>query len=135
MRPEILLVDDDAADADIFLIAAKEAGMPYPVRWAAGGEAALELLSSRRVAPVLVLLDIKMPGIDGLETLRRLRADPLYRELPVVMLTGSDLERDREQALRLGCSQFLTKPANLAGYFELAARIRRLLPAFGDNRG
>ena len=128
MSQEILLVDDDADDRALFCMAAKEAGIGYPIRAACGGEEAVDLLLKQRIAPVVTILDIKMPGIDGLEVLRRLRADPLYRNVVVVVLTGSDLESDRIEALRIGCNLFLTKPASLAGYIEMAQRIKALLP-------
>lgn len=124
----ILLVDDDENDRLLFCLAAKEAGFPHPVHVARSGEEALDLLLTRRLSPVMTVLDIKMQGIDGLEVLRRLRADPAHRDSPVVMLTGSDLDSDRAESLRLGCKLFLTKPDSLSGYQELAARIKTLLP-------
>lgn len=127
MSGEILLVDDDEDDRFLFGRAAKEAGILHPVRTAASGEAALELLRTGSVSPVLTVLDVKMPGIDGLEMLRRLRSDPALRELEVVMLTGSDLDSDRAEAMRLGCRLFLTKPDSLKGYGDLAERLKALL--------
>lgn len=127
MSGEILLVDDDEDDRFLFGLAAKETGIPHPVRTAASGEAALDLLRTGSVSTVLIILDIKMPGIDGLEVLRRLRSDPALRELEVVMLTGSDLDSDRAEAMRLGCRVFLTKPDSLKGYAELAERLKALL--------
>ncbi|MBI4422303.1 MAG: response regulator [Elusimicrobia bacterium] len=128
MSQAILLVDDDADDAELFRIAAKEAGISHPIITARSGEEALDLLLNRRLIPALTLLDIKMPGIGGLEVLRRLRAEPLHRSADVIMLTSSDLERDRIEAQRLGCSLYLTKPASLPGYIEMAERIKKLLP-------
>lgn len=128
MDPEILLIDDDPNDAELVRLAAQEKGGLPPIRWAASGEEALELLLRRRLSPLLILLDIKMPGIDGLETLRRLRADPIFRNVVVVILTGSDLESDRIEAMNLGCNLFLTKPATLSGYYDLIAKVKKLLP-------
>lgn len=127
MSGEILLVDDDEDDAFLFRLALSEADIGREVRAARSGEEALELLLGRRQAPSLIVLDIKMTGIDGLETLRRLRADPSFGEIPVVMLTGSDLDEDRAEAERLGCRLFLTKPSALEGYGELAAKLKSLL--------
>ncbi len=127
MSGEILLVDDDEDDAFLFRLAANEADIPHAVQVASSGEAALELLLERRLAPDLIVLDIKMAGIDGLEVLRRLRADPAQRGRPVVLLTGSDLDTDRAEAERLGCRLFLTKPSTLEGYGEMAAKIKSLL--------
>ena len=127
MSGEILLVDDDEDDAFLFELAVKEAGVPDPIKAVLNGEEALELLLARRMSPVLTVLDIKMPGVDGLEVLRRIRADPGLRDAEVVVLTGSDLAEDRAEAERLGCRLFLTKPSSLAGYAELAGGIKELL--------
>jgi CheY-like chemotaxis protein len=128
MIPPLLLVDDEEDDAFLFRLAAQEAGISRPILTAHSGEAALDLLAAEGVSPALIVLDIKMPGIDGLEVLRRLRADPAHKELPVVMLSGSDLESDREESMRLGCKLFLMKPDSLKGYAEVAARVKSLLP-------
>ncbi|MDP3542143.1 MAG: response regulator [Elusimicrobiota bacterium] len=133
MSGEILLVDDDEDDAFLFRLAASEADLAREIRAVQSGEAALDLLLKDRLEPALIVLDIKMAGIDGLEVLRRLRADPSHRDRPVVLLTGSDLEADRAEAARLGCRLFLTKPSSLAGYGEMAARIKSLLDEF-DKR-
>lgn len=127
MSGEILLVDDDEDDAFLFCLAAKEAGIPHRIRTANSGEAALDLLRARSVMPLLTVLDIKMPGIDGLELLRRLRAESSHRGSAVVMLTGSDLDSDRAEAERLGCLLFLTKPSSLEGYAAMAAKLKSLL--------
>jgi CheY-like chemotaxis protein len=128
MSQEILLVDDSPDDAEIFRLAAKEAGFPYSIRVADSGEAALDLVLKQRIAPLLILLDIKMPGIDGLEVLKRIRADPIYRNVVIVVLTGSSLEADRVAALDLGCNLFITKPSSYEEAVEVARRIRSLLP-------
>lgn len=127
MSGDLLLVDDDEDDAFLFRLAASEADIAYGVQVVRSGEEALERLLERRQAPVLIVLDIKMAGIDGLEVLRRLRADPSHRDRPVVMLTGSDLDADRAEAERLGCRLFLTKPSSLEGYAAMAAKIKGLL--------
>jgi two-component system response regulator len=127
MTPEILLVDDSEDDAELFRIAAGNSGLAQPIRWAMTGEDALELLVGKNYEPSLVVLDIRMPGIDGLEVLRRLRQDPRHGRTPVVVLSGSDLESDRAEAKRLGCDLFLTKPATLQGCVEVADLLRTLL--------
>lgn len=124
----ILLVDDSSDDRELFRISAGEAGITHPIREASSGEEALDLLLREGLAPLLILLDVKMPGLDGFMVLRRLRAAPEHRKTLVVMLTGSDLESDRRQAETLGCDLFLTKPASMAGYVEAARRIKSLLP-------
>lgn len=127
MSGELLLVDDDEDDAFLLRLALSEAGVAHGVTTARSGEEALELLLERGLTPCLIVLDIKMAGIDGFEVLRRLRAEPSHRAVPVVMLTGSDLASDRAEAEKLGSRLFLTKPSSLEGYVELAARLERLL--------
>jgi putative two-component system response regulator len=119
-RPDVLVVDDDATAAT-FLAACLE-GEGCAVRTAADGPAALDLLAA--AAPDLVLLDLDLPGLGGLELCRRLKADPATRLLPVVVLTGRDAEGARRQAWELGADEYLTKPFRPA---ELLARCRALL--------
>lgn len=127
MSPGILLVDDDEDDVLLFRLAASEAGIGREILAARSGEEALELLLERGLTPGLIVLDVKMAGIDGFEVLRRLRAEPSHRAAPVVMLTGSDLQADRAEAARLGCLLFLTKPSSLEGYAAMAAKLKPLL--------
>lgn len=127
MKGEVLLVDDSPDDAELLRIAAREAGIANPIRTTESGEEALELLLEKGLTPALIVLDIKMPGIDGLEVLRRLRAAPSLRAALVIVLTGSDLDGDRLEALSLGCSAFITKPKSLAGSLEVARRIKDFL--------
>ena len=123
----ILVVDDDPDDAVLFCMACRKVKVPYAVQVAGSGKEALDLLLEKRIAPLLTVLDIKMPGIDGLEVLRRLRADKICRAAVVVVLTGSDLTSDRNAAAGLGCNLFLTKPTSFTGYLEIAQRIKSLL--------
>ncbi len=125
MRGEILLVEDSDDDAEIFAIAAKQAGLENPIRLALTGEAALDLVLKQGRRFLLIVLDVKMPGIGGIEALRRMRADPAGSRARVVMLTGSDLASDREAAFRLGCDLFLTKPSSYKGYIEMLGTLRR----------
>ncbi len=81
--------------------------------------------------PELVLTDIRMPGVDGLEMTRRIKADPRTRDLRVVALTASTAEGDRERALDAGCEDFISKPADSA---TLVARIRELLARHPANK-
>jgi CheY-like chemotaxis protein len=128
MSAVLLLVDDDPDDAELFRAAASEVQLPSVVQAVSSGEQALELLLRGGLKPAAILLDIKMPGIGGLETLRRLRADPAGRDVLCILLSGSDLESDRKEAERLGCDLFLTKPATFEGYIELARKIKSLIP-------
>jgi len=111
----VLLVEDDADH--VFLVRRALADLPgteVTVEVAGDGEQAAERLARSRFGPggrpQLVLLDLKMPRMDGLEVLRRIRADEAMAQLPVVVLTSSERQEDREAALRLGATWFVCKP-------------------------
>ena len=113
----VLLVEDD--EDHVFLIRralADLAGVAVAVEVAADGEQVLERLARARFEagglPQLVLLDLKMPRMGGLEVLGHLRADEITRDLPVVVLTSSEHREDREEALRLGATWFVCKPTD-----------------------
>jgi two-component system response regulator len=117
----ILLVDDDPVGAELTL-AALEAVLPgVGVDLAGDGEEALEHLDRRRDGrppPHAVLLDLKMPKVDGHEVLRQIRTDSRLRNLRVVVLTSSDRQRDRETSAFLGTDHYLVKPPSLLALIE-----------------
>ncbi len=113
----ILLVEDD--EDHVFLVRRALADLSDPVvtvEVAGDGEQAVERLARARFAPggppQLVLLDLKMPRMGGLEVLARIRADEAASDLPVVVLTSSERHEDREAALRLGATWFMCKPVD-----------------------
>jgi CheY-like chemotaxis protein len=73
--------------------------------------------------PLVILLDLKLPRVDGLEVLRRLRTHPVTRDLPVVVLTSSSEDRDIETAYRLHANSYIVKPVNFDAFMEVAAQI------------
>src|SRR5690606_28717816 len=104
----------------------------YDVNSTADGEAALELV--RKIGPDLVLLDIMLPGLDGIEICRRLKSDPLTSAVPIIMLTAKGEESDIVLGLGVGADDYVTKPfSNKA----LLARIRAVLRRgpLKDQRG
>lgn len=119
VRPKILVVDDEPQN--IRLLEAVLGGHEYSVLSASSGPEALEKVTAE--LPDLVLLDIQMPGMNGYEVCRRLRADPTTQFLPVVMITSSDTEA-RVNALEAEADDFITKPFDQQ---ELLARVRSLL--------
>ena len=124
MSATILIVDDEYAVARGIQYALEQEG--YQVSVAGSGEEALSVASE--LAPDLVVLDVRMPGIDGFETLRRLRADG--SKAPVLMLTARDEEMDKVIGLEMGADDYMTKPYGLR---ELLSRIKALLRrAYGD---
>src|SRR5512133_740227 len=115
----ILLAEDDPNDVDLTLKALGERHLANGVDVVKDGEEALEYLFRRNRysgrssgAPAVVLLDIKMPKIDGLEVLRQIRADPELRTLPVVMLTSSQEEGDLLRSYELGVNAYVVKPVD-----------------------
>jgi putative two-component system response regulator len=119
-KPVILVVDDQPQNVE--LIEAHLAPQGYEVVKAASGEEALEKLSNDQID--LVLLDVMMPGMSGIEVLEKLRADKKTRLLPVVMVTVLKETEDRVRALEAGCDDFISKPFNK---HELLVRIKSLL--------
>jgi DNA-binding response OmpR family regulator len=120
MKPKILLVDDEPDALDILSFKLKEAGL-LPVL-ARDGNQAIALARSER--PALVVLDLMLPGVDGLEVCKILRRDPTTSALPIIMLTARAAEMDRVVGLELGADDYVTKPFSPR---ELVLRIRKLL--------
>jgi len=117
-QPLILIVEDNTNDALLVLQTLKQASVPHLVQAVPDGETALAYLSGMGAysdrekfpLPSLVLLDLKMPGIDGFEVLAWVRQQPQFKDLRVVVLTSSTDGRDLNKAYRLGASSFLLKP-------------------------
>jgi CheY-like chemotaxis protein len=121
---EILLVEDSAHDAEMTLRALRRNNLANQVHWVKDGEAALQYLFSRdRQKPKLVLLDLKMPKVDGTEVLRRLKGDPATRAIPVVVMTSSSEERDVAESYRLGANSYIVKPVGFEAFHETVAKI------------
>jgi two-component system response regulator len=109
----ILLIEDNPDDVLLTMRAFGKSHISNQVVVATDGEEALRLLlpsAGEAIRPVLVLLDIKLPKIDGLEVLRKIRADDRTRSLPIVVLTTSNEERDIVDSYRLGANSFVRKP-------------------------
>ncbi len=133
---EILLVEDNVNDAELTMRALKKGGLANQLMWVNNGELALDYLFRRgtyatrtEASPRLVLLDLKMPGLDGIDVLRAIKADERTRRIPVVVMTSSQEERDVGQSYDLGVNSYVVKPVNFssvtdivrqAGYYWLA---------------
>jgi len=120
----ILLAEDNTNDAELTLLALAEENLADNVTLVRDGAEALDhLLSSPGAAweecrPAVILLDIKMPKLDGLEVLKRIRADERLRTIPVVMLTSSREDRDLRESYRLGANAYVVKPVAFDEFLE-----------------
>ena len=106
-RPTLLVVDDETVNIDILIEALSKI---YTVRVDTDGPAAL--ISAKEYLPDLILLDIMMPGMDGFEVCRRLKNDPVVRDIPIIFLTALSQDSDETRGLELGAVDYITKPFN-----------------------
>jgi two-component system, response regulator len=128
MSNVILLVEDNATDEKLTLLAFKSSGVANDIVVARDGAAALEHLHGPagvmgRGLPSVVLLDLNLPKIDGLEVLRRIRAHELTRFLPVVILTSSKEEEDILKSYSLGANAYIRKPVQFGLFAEAAKTV------------
>lgn len=113
--PLILIVEDNPNNIEIVFDYLTAFG--YRVKVAYTGIKALTALTEAR--PSLILMDIQMPGMDGLETTKRIRANPEYQDLPIIAVTALTMPGDREQCLAIGMNEYLSKPINLRHLLQL----------------
>jgi len=127
---EILLVEDNAEDAEMTMRALRKKNLANQLHWVKDGAEALDYLfctgpyAGRDPAhpPKLVLLDIKMPKVDGIEVLRRVKASEL-KTIPVVVMTSSNEERDVMESYRLGVNSYIVKPVKFEAFLETVASL------------
>lgn len=127
----ILLVEDNADDAELTLRAFRRSKVVNEIVHVSDGVAALDYLFGTgayagrdvKLKPEVILLDLKMPKIGGLEVLRRMRAEELTRRIPVVVLTSSNEERDILSSYDLGANSFVRKPVDFAQFVDAAQEL------------
>jgi CheY-like chemotaxis protein len=120
----ILLVEDDPDHELLTIRALKKSNLANDIRVAHDGEEALGLLFGEgAIRPQVVLLDLKLPKVDGLEVLRRIRQTDATRLLPVVVLTSSDEERDVVRSYQLGVNSYIRKPVNFTDFAEATRQL------------
>ncbi|MDD2365693.1 MAG: response regulator [Desulfuromonadaceae bacterium] len=129
LRP-ILLAEDSPNDAELTLEALADNNLANRVTLVKDGVEAMDFLrcegafSKRKpLNPVVVILDIKMPRMDGIEVLRAIRADPSLKAIPVVMLTSSREERDLIQSYELGINAYVVKPVKFAEFVDAVRKL------------
>ena len=128
---EILLVEDTESDVELTLYAFKKNNLTNKIHVARDGEQALAFLfcngayanRSAEDLPGLVLLDLKLPKIDGLEVLKQIKSDPRIRTIAVVMLTSSGEEKDIIESYQLGVNSYIVKPVEFGKFTEAVARL------------
>lgn len=126
--PDLLLVEDNPDDVELTLRAFKRARLSNPVHVARDGVDALEFLFSRdgtprAVLPRVVLLDLKLPRVNGLEVLARIRANEKTRRLPVVVFTSSREEPDVQRAYELGVNSYIVKPVEFEKFVAAVGEV------------
>ena len=127
----ILLVEDNRMDVELTLDAFREARLLNAIHVAPNGQDALDYLfgegkytdRTRFPLPSLVLLDLKLPGIDGFEVLRRIKSTPMLKRLPVIILTSSKEEGDRAFSYDNGANSYLVKPVSFDGFLDVVRKI------------
>ena len=127
----ILLVEDNPDDVRLTARALKKSGLPLKLVVAATGPEAFDYIFAtgrwegrdREADPAVVLLDLNLPGLDGIDVLRRLRAEPRTKTLPVVILTSSDDDKDLVRSYNLGCNSFVRKPVNFSDFMEAVGEL------------
>lgn len=129
--PTILIVDDDEGHAILIRENLEAAGLKNRIEHFRDGQAVLDFFFNRQHRPAetyLILLDIRMPKVDGIEVLRRLKADPDFRKLPIIMLTTTDDTREVERCHQLGCSVYMQKPVDYERFTEAIRRLGLFVP-------
>lgn len=128
--PEILLVEDNPGDLKLAMHALRKSGLANRVHVARDGKEALEVFFGKEDSscdfsniPRLVLLDLKLPLVDGLEVLRRLKADERTRPVPVVILTTSREERDLAGCYTLGANSYIVKPMDFEKFTQAVSHL------------
>ena len=128
---EILLVEDNSTDAELAVRALKKSVLGNKLVWVKDGEEALEFIfatgaySVRQLAkvPSLILLDLRLPKVDGMEVLRRIKSDERTKAIPVVVLTSSNEERDVAESYKLGVNSYICKPIEFEEFVKVVSAL------------
>jgi CheY-like chemotaxis protein len=128
---EILLVEDNPTDAELTIEALREGNLANHLVWVRDGAQALDFVFGRGAyanrapdaPPKVIMLDLRLPKVDGLEVLKTLKADERTRTIPVVVLTSSKEERDITQSYQLGSNSFVSKPVEFEEFSRVVAQL------------
>ncbi|HUI25154.1 MAG TPA: response regulator [Candidatus Kryptonia bacterium] len=135
LRPPILLVEDDDGHARLLERTLRRAGLGHRIVRVADGQDALDYLAvadgladtDQHPRPGLILLDIRMPRLDGFEVLAHVRSDPVHRHTPIIMLTSTDNQHEVNRAYELGASGYVVKPVNVDLFTDRVITLGRFL--------
>jgi CheY-like chemotaxis protein len=122
----ILLVEDNPVDLDLTLRAFKSRNLTNPVQIARDGEEALSYIDKwekGEARPVAILLDLKLPKVNGLEVLEAIKNHPVFKAIPVIILTTSSESSDVKNAYRLGVNSYIVKPVDFDKFIDVAKQI------------
>jgi CheY-like chemotaxis protein len=119
----ILLVEDDPADVELTLRALRSKNIANEIHVARDGAEAIEFLRTAKQRPRVVLLDLKLPKVSGIEVLREIRRDPRYKLLPVVVMTSSREEPDVAACYALGVNSYIVKPVEFEAFAKAVADV------------
>ena len=128
-KVEIVLIEDNPADVELTLNALKKRNLANKVKVLTDGEEALDYLfnvcasAGGAGCPMLILLDLKLPKVSGLEVLEKIRSDERTKMIPVVVLTSSAEERDRIESYKLGVNSYIVKPVEFDSFAEVVSEI------------
>jgi len=122
----ILLVEDNPLDLDLTLRAFQSQKLTNPIQIARDGEEALDFMQkwkNKEPKPVIILLDLKLPKVNGLEVLKIIKSHPEYKSIPIVILTTSAESSDVKTAYQLGANSYIVKPVDYEKFIEVAKQI------------
>jgi len=128
---EILLVEDNPTDAELCIHALKKHNLANQLEWVKDGAEALDFLFKRgayadhnaNCVPKVILLDLRLPKVDGLEVLRAVKSDELTRNIPVVIMTSSKEDRDVAESYKLGANSYVSKPVVFEEFVKVVAEL------------
>lgn len=128
---EILLVEDNPTDAELCIRALKKSNLANKLVWVKDGAEALDFIFAKGAysgrngltVPKVILLDLRLPKVDGMEVLRQIKADERSRTIPVVVLTSSKEDRDVAQSYQLGVNSFISKPVEFDEFAKTVSEL------------
>ena len=122
-RHEILLIDDDAEDAELTIFALRKSHLANPIVHIDDGEKALEFLFGVHESPTLILLDLKMPRVDGIQILRKLKSDPEKKQIPVIAMLSSKEGRRYLESFDVKADSYIIKPVDHKQFLTAVAEL------------